>query len=547
MTVTERCRGADNRQPGDNNGEDGNGDDEDARQTVRRATRVGKSVLFHDTVSFLAMMVSVSELNIIAQAPEKTNADVLVIPVVTGDEGVHLACTCIKPKTVTELEKLIPALGVSGKLGALTRVPAPAGFAAESLAFVGTGTAEVGAAHLRDAFGAAVRGLTGVRSVALCCPASDPDSIYHAGLGGLLGAYAFEHYKVCPNPPETITVLTQGKLDKKEGAALADEATIVAEAINGTRDLVNTPPSDLNPVTFADFAVSLGKEIKGLNVTVWDEKKLEAEGFGGILGVGKGSVVPPRLVRVEYKPRKAKKTLALVGKGITFDSGGLSLKPANSMETMKSDMTGAATVLHTVAAAARLGLNVGVTAWLCLAENMPSGIATRPGDVLTMYSGRTVEVTNTDAEGRLVLGDGLTRACEENPDAVIDIATLTGAQIVALGTKISGVMGTDDIRNEIIEAADVAGEEMWPMPLPAQLKESLKSEVADTKNSGTRPGGMLVAGLFLSEYVGETPWAHIDIAGPSFNEGAPTGCTPKGGTGVAVATLLAWLTSHAEV
>ena len=310
------------------------------------------------------------------------------------------------------------------------------------------------------------------------------------------------------------------------------------------RNLVNIPASDLTPVKFADIAEAYGKSEKSLSVRIWDENELEKDGFGGILGVGQGSVNPPRLVRVEYKARGAKSTLALVGKGITFDSGGLSIKPAKSMETMKTDMTGAATVLETVVAASRLGVKTNLVAWLCLAENMPSGSATRPGDVLTMYSGRTVEVNNTDAEGRLVLGDGLARAVEEKPDAVIDVATLTGAQIVALGGRISGVMGTDETRNEIIEAADAAGEDMWPMPLPDHLKSGFDSLVADTKNSGGRGGGMLSAGLFLAEFVGDTPWAHIDIAGPSFNEEGPFGSTPKGGTGVAVQTLLAWIESH---
>lgn len=494
------------------------------------------------------MMVDVSTLNFIQHAHDKTNADVLVVPVVTGDDGVHVQLD-VKDKVRSQLDELLPSLGVKGELGSLTRIPAPSGFAAATLAFAGTGVSadKLGPAHLRETFGAAIRCLAGVKVVALALPASDPDSFYHAGLGALLGNYAFETYRVVTAPVETINVVGSGSLKSKELDALATEATIVAEAVCGVRDLVNTAPSDLNPVTFADVANALAKETKGLSVTVWDEKKLENEGFGGIIGVGRGSATPPRLVRVEYKPSKATSTVALVGKGITFDSGGLSLKPPAGMVTMKTDMTGAATVLHTVVAAARLGLQVGVVGWLALAENMPSGTATRPGDVLTMYSGRTVEVDNTDAEGRLVLGDALARATEEKPDAVVDIATLTGAQIVALGTKISGVMGTDDVRNAIVEAADDAGEEVWPMPLPEQLREGMKSLVADTRNTGKRTGGMLVAGLFLSDFVGETPWAHIDIAGPSYNEDGPSGSTPKGATGVQVQTLLSWITSYTPV
>ncbi len=491
-------------------------------------------------------MIVVSELNLIQQAPDKTNADVLVLPVSTGDDGVHVFADSLSSKTLRSLDKLLPTIGFSGAAGSLARIPAPSGFVATTIAFAGIGkpSDRVEASDLRETFAAAVRGLNGAATIALASPFGDPDSVYQAGLGGLLGAYTFEEYKVMPAPAETITVVSSGNLKKNELVALATEAAVVADAVCAVRDLVNTTAADLTPVNFAHRAAAYSASEKNVSVTLWDEGDLEREGFGGILGVGRGSANPPRLVRIEYKPRGAQKKLALVGKGITFDSGGLSLKPAKSMETMKTDMTGAATVLETVVAASRLSLKVNLVGWLCLAENMPSGTATRPGDVITMYNGRTVEVNNTDAEGRLVLGDGLAKAVEENPDAVVDIATLTGAQIIALGDRISGVMGTDRVRNEIIEAADEAGEDMWPMPLPDHLKKSLKSEIADTKNSGGRSGGMLTAGVFLAEYVGSTPWAHIDLAGPSFNEEGPFGSTPKGGTGHAVQTLLAWAATH---
>ena len=249
----------------------------------------------------------------------------------------------------------------------------------------------------------------------------------------------------------------------------------------------------------------------------------------------------PRLVELAYSPRGAKKHLALVGKGITFDSGGLSIKPAQGMGDMKSDMAGAAAVLHTVLAAAALELPVKVTGWLCLAENMPSGTAQRPSDVITQRGGTTVEVLNTDAEGRLVLADGLVAAREEKPDTLVDIATLTGAQMVALGPRVSAVMGTDETRAAVVEAAARAGEQFWPMPLPVELRASLSSKVADLANIGDRMGGMLVAGLFLKEFVGDTPWAHLDIAGPAFNEAGAHGYTPVGGTGVGVRTLLSLL------
>jgi leucyl aminopeptidase len=246
-------------------------------------------------------------------------------------------------------------------------------------------------------------------------------------------------------------------------------------------------------------------------------------------------------VKLSYTAAKASKHLAFVGKGITYDSGGISLKPAGHNETMKCDMSGAAAVFATVVTAAKLGLDVNVTGWLALAENMPSGTATRPGDVLRMYSGKTVEVLNTDAEGRLVLADALTRASEEKPDAIVDVATLTGAMVLALGSRIFGIMANDDeFRGAIHETAAEAGEQSWPMPLPEELRKGMDSSTADIANMGERMGGGLVAGLFLREFVGEgITWAHLDIAGPAFNEGGPFGYTPKGGTGSAVRTLVA--------
>jgi leucyl aminopeptidase len=249
---------------------------------------------------------------------------------------------------------------------------------------------------------------------------------------------------------------------------------------------------------------------------------------------------------VEYSPSKASRKVALVGKGITFDTGGISIKPAQGMGDMKSDMAGAAVVLNTALAIAELGLPLKVTAWLCIAENMPSGAAQRPADVLTVYGGKTVEVLNTDAEGRLVMADGLVAASLEHPDVIIDVATLTGAQLIALGNRTAGVMGTEHVTSAIKAAADRAGEQVWPMPLPEELRASLDSQIADIANIGERHGGMMTAAVFLREFVGkdgngkQIPWAHIDIAGPSFNNGSPYGYTPKQGTGCTVRTLIAF-------
>jgi leucyl aminopeptidase len=284
-----------------------------------------------------------------------------------------------------------------------------------------------------------------------------------------------------------------------------------------------------------------------VSISVLDEKALAKGGFGGIVGVGQGSANPPRIVTMTWKPARAKASIALVGKGITFDSGGLCIKPAASMLTMKSDMAGAGAVAAALLAAAELDLPVAVTGYLCLAENMPSGTAQRPGDVVTMRDGTTVEIIDTDAEGRMVLADGLCLAAENKPDAIVDVATLTGAQMVALGNWIAGVMGNDDFfRDRVVMATSAAGEPSWPMPLPEDLRKGLESQTADMAHKADRWGGMLTAGLFLSHFVPEgTPWAHMDIAGPSFNEKGPIGMNPKGGTGYGVSSLVALIEQYA--
>ncbi|BDA65632.1 leucyl aminopeptidase [Actinomyces capricornis] len=346
-------------------------------------------------------------------------------------------------------------------------------------------------------------------------------------------------------PVERVTVLSPLASGPEAEEALSF-ALALAEATTLARDLVNEPPNRLTPQAFAQRAVQVAEEAS-VTAEVWDEHALAQEGFGGILAVGQGSDQPPRLVRLEWAPPQAEGHVALIGKGITFDSGGLSLKPPASMPEMKSDMAGAAAVLGAVLAAARLELPVRVTGWLALAENMPGPGAQRPSDIITMLSGKTVEVTNTDAEGRLVMADALARAVTEQPDAVLDVATLTGAQIVALGDHVAGVMGTPTLREEVVAAAQRAGEAFWPMPLPSGLRPALKSTVADLINANTssRAGGMLTAGLFLREFVGDTPWAHLDVAGPAFNDKSAWGLTPSGGTGMGVATLLELLRSRA--
>ncbi|MEN9962387.1 MAG: hypothetical protein RIS66_800 [Actinomycetota bacterium] len=317
----------------------------------------------------------------------------------------------------------------------------------------------------------------------------------------------------------------------------------VAETIVAIRELINLPANELWPDKLAQEAKALAKGLP-IEVEIWDEKKLEKERCGGILGVGKGSVRPPRLVKLTY--RGGGKHFALVGKGITFDTGGLSLKPAESMVGMKYDMAGAASVLGAVVAAAQLGVKADITGFMCLAENMPSGEATRPGDVLTLRNGKTVEVLNTDAEGRLVLGDGLALASELSPDHIIDIATLTGAATIALGHRYAGLMGSGAAVELAKHAAERAGELLWHMPMPSELRELLNSELADMTNVkiGNRAGGMLIGGIFLSEFVPkDASWAHLDIASSGNNDFAPYSVYPSGATGVMIRTVIE-MTKH---
>jgi leucyl aminopeptidase len=407
----------------------------------------------------------------------------------------------------------------------------------------GRGRPSYGPEVLRRAAGAAARALAGTAKVGLALPAATPEQVAAVSEGALLGAYAFRTYRVTSTernrpPVEAFTLVTDAPRDRANKAAVARAHTLV-DAVHLARDWVNTPPLDLPPAELASRAAAAAKAA-GVAVEVLDEKALKKAGYGGILAVGMGSSRPPRLVKLSYTAGRGKPHLALVGKGITFDSGGLSLKPPTAMEWMKSDMGGAAAIIAAITAIARLGLDVNVTAWAPMAENMPSGTAQRPSDVITIYGGTTVEVMNTDAEGRLVLADGIVRASEDKPDLLLDVATLTGAQLVALGTRTSGVMANDAaLRTAIVAAAESAGEQMWPMPLPVELRTAMESTVADISNMGDRYGGMLTAGLFLKEFVGEgIRWAHLDIAGPSFNDAAPHGYTPKGGTGHAVRTLV---------
>ena len=489
-------------------------------------------------------------------------ADALVLGTVAGERSAALAAGHGLPREAeSHLAAQLAALHATGKAEEVVTVAAVPGVAAGRVVLTGLGSAADGTAFgdevLRRAAGAAVRSLKNAAKVVVALPAEGVAGVAAVAEGAALGAYRYagvrgpkkdaKGAKAGGDAVSTVTVVTSDAKVKAVKAA-ATRAAVLADAKAYARDLVNTPPNLLFPQSFADSVKARSSAGKAkVIVKVLDEKALEKGGFGGIVGVGQGSVRPPRIVTLTWAPAKASHSVALVGKGITFDSGGLCIKPPASMLSMKSDMAGAAAVAATVFAAAELGLPVAVTGYLCLAENMPSGSAQRPGDVVTMRNGTTVEVIDTDAEGRMVLGDGICLAGESAPDAIVDIATLTGAQMVALGARVAGIMANDDaFRDRVRAAADTAGEAAWPMPLPEDLRPQLESSVADLSHKGERWGGMLTAGLFLGEFVTEgTPWAHVDIAGPSFNEGSPWGYTPKGATGFGVGTLLSLVEGYA--
>jgi leucyl aminopeptidase len=501
--------------------------------------------------------------------PAELAVDTLVVGSVQTPDGADLATGHHLPrKAVVHLQAVLSDVEATGKADEVVRVVAVPGVKATSVVVTGLGEgtsrrSSYPHAALRAAAGAALRSVRGKRTVAVALPTPDLESLSAVADGAYAGCYAYDKSaplgvrrgtglrassKAATNGAGPRVMVVSGAGQGKAAKDAVVRAAVLGAARDWARDLVNAPPNQLFPQSFADTvkkraAASTAK----VSVAVLDDKALAKGGFGGITGVGQGSVHGPRIVTVSWAPAAPTASVALVGKGITFDSGGLNIKPSTGMVTMKCDMAGAAAVAATVLAAAELGLPVAVTGYLCLAENMPSGTAQRPSDVVIMRDGTSVEILDTDAEGRMVLGDGLCLASEKHPDWVVDIATLTGAQVVALGTEIAGVMGNDDaFRGRVVDAAGAAGEGAWPMPLPVELRAKLDTPTADIAHKGDRDGGMLTAGLFLKEFVGEgIPWAHVDIAGPAFNDKGPKGHHPKGGTGFGVGTLLTLVESSA--
>lgn len=483
-----------------------------------------------------------------AGSPRETAVGLLIVPVFDGPEpgpGVR----------ETRLLDAYAAARHRGKKGENLLVTKRRGdrFAAEAVLLVGVGSKDAFDANamrraLGRAAGIARRFGTVATTFAQAVGVRQAEEAVQACAEGLgLGAYRFDRYRSKPDGKalSKVTVLGSSRWDDKTMKAAVKRASVIVDAVNWARDLVNTPAGDMVPATLAAEAQKMAKAA-GITCKVWNETQLKTGGFNGMLAVGQGSANPPRMIELTYKGGGRAKPIGLVGKGITFDSGGLSLKPGDSMETMKCDMSGAAAMLATFKAAAALKLKVNLHAAIPCSENMPSGTAQRPGDVIRHRGGVTSEVLNTDAEGRLAMADTLAYLHEQGSALIIDAATLTGACVVALGPDITGAIGNDDdLVREVADAGTSVGEPAWPLPLHAGYHAMIESKVADIKNTGKRYGGAITAGLFLQEFVGDTPWVHLDIAGPAFHEGGGHDLGPSGGTGVPIRTLIRFLTDRA--
>jgi leucyl aminopeptidase len=389
---------------------------------------------------------------------------------------------------------------------------------------------------------------TGAQDVAMFfSPAKNAESAAAALVeGAQLAAYQFNKYRSNPKPPAEIQSLTLFRPGLKQSAALqkaVDRAQALIPAVFLARDLVNEPPSVATARFLGEQAARVCRG-RGLSVEVWDKKKITAMKLEGLLAVNRGSQEEPRFISIHYKPPgKPRKKVALIGKGITFDSGGLSLKPSKSMETMKLDMAGGAAVIATLSSLPKLGLDIEVTGYVPTTDNLPGHNAQKPGDVIHYLNGKTIEVLNTDAEGRLILADALALAAQQKPDYMINLATLTGACMVALGTQVAGLFSNNQpLADALLRGAGETGEKLWQLPLVKEYKDSIKSSVADMKNIGGAHGGAIIAALILQEFVADVPWAHLDIAGPAFAESDNLIC-PKGGTGFGVRTLINFLSS----
>ena len=444
---------------------------------------------------------------------------------------------------------LLSSLGVTGKAGESFHIPTGGTINAQVLVLVGLGK-EADETPVRRAAGVAARSVPNAASVAIALPCDTPALIDAVTQGHLLGGYTYTSHKSTQSKEASSgagdVVVLSPIARKAEAVTAFEDAQVLADAVRLTRDWVNEPPGHLTPAGFADAVseahrvVTKGRGAPKVALEIWDHATLTERGLGGTLAVGNGSDATPRLAKLTYSPKDATTHLALVGKGVTFDSGGLTIKPSGSMVGMKGDMGGAACVVAAPLAIARLGLPIKVTTFAPMAENMISGSSFRPGDVVTMYGGTTVEIANTDAEGRLLLGDALVLASEETPDLIVDVATLTGHLQLALGDKVGAVLGSQDVVDAVLAAGARAGEQHWQMPIPEEMSERIKaSKVADLlQHDWVRWGGGLMAAAFLREFTAGLPWAHLDIAGKEINTGGPYGHVPSGGTGFGVTTIV---------
>jgi leucyl aminopeptidase len=491
--------------------------------------------------------------------PDRAEADLLVLPVVAGEAGPEAP-----PVTAAVLERLGtdlaavagPAGRFTGKLDDVVAVPGYGALAAPAVLLVGVGPdAERTAETLRRAAAVAVAAAGKAATMAVALhraglpgppgdhpgPAADGAALAAVAEGTALAAYRFQRHKSAPDPDlAAATLLVDGDGSLAAAEAVLRRAEVATRATAAARDLVNEPASRINPATLAAEAVRLARAA-GLEHRVLAGPALRRGRFGAVLAVGGGSASGPRLVELRHRPANPRRHVALVGKGVTFDSGGIDLKRGAGMDGMKDDMAGAAAILAAVTAAATLELPTAVTAVLPLVENMPGGSAMRPGDIITARNGVTVEVTNTDAEGRLILADGLALAAEAEPDAILDLATLTGSVVYGLGLGCTGVFGnTPALTAEVLAAAARAGELACELPLIEDYRRFLDSEVADLRNATNEPGDSVQAALFLREFVAGTPWVHLDIAGPATAKEARY-YQPKGASGWGVRTLLAFL------
>jgi leucyl aminopeptidase len=486
-------------------------------------------------------MPGVPQIKKIAGAAIEAPGDVLVVGAYSTESGIALT-----PEAATVDEALGGVLaklggsGFKGKAGEVFLSPSSGGVSATSIAVLGLGPESgLDPPALRRAAGSAGRRLADFKSI-ICALPGGPDSMSAAAEGLILGTYRFITYKSEGRAAQVDTIgFVADDIEPAERGALKAGAAILA------RDLINEPASTLTPTELANRAQAMAND-QGLECTIWGPGELQERGFGGLLGVSQGSEEEPRFIQLRYAPESATGRVALVGKGVTYDTGGYSLKPPVSMEQMKTDMSGAAAVIGTMSVLKRLGIRTEVLGFMPVTENLISGKAIKPGDVLRHYNGKTTEVMNTDAEGRLILADALAFASEQEPDALIDLATLTGSMTVALGNHATGVFANDDaLAAEIKASGEAAGEQTWPMPLWADNMSEIQSEIADLKNVGSRYGGAITAAVFLQEFVRKgVPWAHFDIAGPARSEKDKDELS-KGGTAVGVRTLLEWLERRA--